>query len=78
MFGVALLPFLDAERQVVGELLVEDGARVLVETLAARRIGQHRMLDDALMDRLDQRVVADGLHEDRAIVVARRRRHVDL
>jgi len=78
VFGVALLPFLDAERQVVGELLVEHGARLLVQALAAGCIGQHRVLDDALVDRLDERVVADRLHEDRPVVVARRRRHVDL
>lgn len=36
------------------------------------------MLHDILRDRFDQRVVADGLNEDRAVVVPRRRRHVDL
>ena len=30
------------------------------------------MLDDVLVDRLDQRIVGDGLHEDRAVVVPRR------
>ena len=49
-----------------------------VELGAAGGIGQHRMLDHVLSDRLDQRVVADRLHEDRAVVVARRRRHVHL
>jgi hypothetical protein len=45
---------------------------------AAGRIRQHRMLDDVLGNRLDQRIVAHGLHENRAVVVARRGRHVDL
>ena len=78
MFGMALLPFLDAERQVVGELLVEDRARLLGQARAAGGVGQHRVLDHPLMDGFHQRVVADGLHEDRAVVVARCRRDVDL
>ena len=45
---------------------------------AAWRIGQNRMLHDVLMDGLDQRIVAHGLHKNGAVVVARRGRHVDL
>lgn len=78
VLGVALLPFLDAELQVVGKFLGDDRALVLGELGAAGGIGQHGVLDDVLGDRLDQRVVADGLHEDRAVVVARRGGHVDL
>ena len=36
------------------------------------------MLDDVLVNGLDQRIVADGLDEDRAVVVPRRGRHVHL
>ena len=58
VFGVALAPFLDAELQVVGVFLGEDRALVLVQLGAAGGVGQHRMLDDVLVDGLDQRVVA--------------------
>ena len=78
VLGVALLPFLDPEGQVVGELLVEDRARMLVQAFPARGVGQHRMLDNTLVNGLDERIVADRLHEDRAVVVARRGGHVDL
>ena len=36
------------------------------------------MFDDVLVDRLDQRIVGDGLDEDRAVVVLGRGGHVDL
>ena len=36
------------------------------------------MLNDVLMDGLDEWIVGDGLHEDRAIVMSGRSRHVDL
>ena len=36
------------------------------------------MLDDVLMDRLDQRIIANRLDENRAVVVARRGGHVHL
>ena len=74
----ALLPLLDAERQIVGVLLVKEGAGMRMQACATGFVGQHRVLDDALVNGFDQRVVADGLHEDRAVVVARRGRHIDL
>ena len=54
------------------------GALVFVELGAAGRVRQHRMLHHVLCDGFDQRIVADGLHEDRAVVVARRGGHVHL
>ena len=78
VLGVALAPFLHAQLQVVGVFLGDQGAFVFGEFGAAGRIRQHRMLDHVLGDCLDQRVVAHGLHEDRAVVVARRGRHVHL
>ena len=78
VLGVALAPFLDAELQIVGVFLGDERACVLVQLGAAGRIRQHRVLHHVLGDRLDQRIVADGLHEDRAVVVPRRGGHVDL
>ena len=74
----ALAPLLDAELQVVGVALGKDGALLLDQTRAARGVRQHRVLDHVLADRLDERVVRHGLHEDRAVVVARRGGDVDL
>ena len=45
---------------------------------AAGRVRQHRMLHDVLRDRLDQRIVAYRLYENRAVVVARCGGHVHL
>jgi len=51
---------------------------------AARRaspgsqVGQHRMLDHVLRNRFHQRIVGHRLHENRPVVVLRRRAHVDL
>ena len=70
MFRVALAPLLDAELQVIVVFLGEDRAFVFVKLGAARGVGQDRMLDDVLMDGLDERIVGDGLNEDRAVVVA--------
>ena len=78
VFGVALAPFLDAELQVVVVFLGEDGALVLLQLGAAGGVRQDGMLDDVLVDGLDQRIVGDRLHEDRAVVVARRGGHVHL
>ena len=78
VLGVALAPFLDAELQIVGVLLGEHGALALVQFRAARGVGQHRMLDDVLVNGLDQRIIGDRLHEDRAVVVPRRGRDVHL
>ena len=78
VLGVALPPFLDAELQIVGVALGDDRTLLLGELGAAGGVGQDRMLDDVLSDRLDERVVAHGLDEDRAVVVARRRGDVDL
>ena len=73
---VAVLPpALDASREValvldardVGPGLVEPGGDAL-----------HRALDDAVDDRLLQRVVEDGPGEEPALLVARRRREVEL
>ena len=79
VLGVALAPFLDAELQIIGVLLGDDRRSCCsCELGAAGRVGQHRMLDHVLCDGLDQRIVAHGLHEDRAVVVARRGGHVHL
>ena len=78
MFGVALAPFLHAKLQVVGIFFGDDRALVLGELGAARRVRQYRMLHDVLGDGLDQRIIAHGLHEDCAVVVARCGRHVHL
>ncbi len=72
VFGLALAPLLDAQLQVVGVFLGDDRALVFSEPGAAGGIRQYRMLDHVLGNGLDQRVVADGLHENRAVVVARR------
>lgn len=78
VFLAALAPFLDAELQVFVVFLVEHDGFVLAQLRAAGSVGKDGMLDDVLMDRLDQRVVGDGLDEDRAVVVARCGGHVDL
>ena len=78
VFGVALAPFLDAELQIISVFLGDDRALMLAELGAAGGIRQHRMLDHVLGDGLDQRVVAHGLHEDRAVVMARRGRYIHL
>ena len=78
VLGVALAPFLDAQRKIVGMFLGEQRAFVLLQLGAARRIRQHRMFDDVLVDRLDQRVIADGLNKNRAVVVARRGGDINL
>ena len=44
----------------------------------ARGVGEHGMFHHVLMDGLDERIVAHGLHEDRTIVVTRRGGHIDL
>ena len=45
---------------------------------AAGRVGQDRMLHDVLVNGFDQRVVGNCLHEDGAVVVARRGGHIHL
>ena len=78
MFSVALAPFLDTELQIIRIMLGKNGARVFLQAGAAGGVRQYRMLDDILMDGLDQRIIRDGLHEDRAVVVARRGGHIHL
>ena len=78
MLFVALAPLFDAELQVVGIVFGENRAFVFLQPGAAGGIRQHRVLDDILVDGLDQRVVRNGLHEDRAIVVPGRGSHIYL
>ena len=78
VFGVALPPLFDAEREVVGVLLREQSALPILKLGAAGRVGQDGMFHDVLMDGLDERIVGHGLDEDRAVVVARRSRHIHL
>ena len=78
MLGVTLFPFLNAELQIVRVMLGENRARVLLQATAAGGIGQHRMLDDILVDRFHQRIVGNRLHEDRAVVVPGRGGHIHL
>ena len=69
---------LNAELQEIGIALAEYRALVLVQARATGGIGQSRVFDDVLVDRLDQRIDGYGLHEDRAVVVLRRVGYVDL
>ena len=41
-------------------------------------VGEHRRLDNPLSDGLHQRVIADGLHENRSVLVLRRRGKIEL
>jgi hypothetical protein len=75
---VALLPLLDAEPEVVVVFLGENRARLFVQLCSAGDVGQNRMLDDVLMNRLDERVIGNSLNEDVAVVVARRGGDIDL
>ena len=78
VFGVALLPFLDAKLEIVVVFLGENGAFLFDEFCLARRVRQNGMLDDVLVNRFHERVIAYGLNEDRAVVVARCCGHVHL
>jgi hypothetical protein len=79
VLGVALAPLLDAEVEVVGVLLLKI-ALFLCHASFRRgwRRPAGRVLDHVLVDGLDQRVVGDGLDEDRAVVVLGRGGDVDL
>ncbi len=75
---VGLAPLNHAQVQVVGVFLRILRASPLAELGAARLVGQDRMLDDILRNGLHQRIVANRLHEDRAVVVPRRSGRVHL
>ena len=78
MLGVALAPLFDAEFEVVVIFFREDRTGSVAQFRAAGGIGQDRMLDDVLMDGLEERIVGNGLDEDRAVVMAWRSGHVHL
>ena len=76
---VALAPFNHAQMEVVGVFLGDTwrfGAPCSLARLAAS--GSTGCFTTFCADRLDQRIVANRLHEDRAVVVPRRRRHIHL
>ena len=78
MLGIALLPFLNAERQVVCEALMKDRTLLWMKALPACRVRQYRVLDDTLMDGLHQGIVAHSLYEDCAVIAAWRSCYIDL
>ena len=80
-FGVLFVGFApldDPQIDVIGVFLGVLGALLLGQLGAAGRIGQNWMLHHVLRDRLHQRIVGDRLHENRAVIVPRRCRHVHL
>ena len=78
MLLARLSPLDHTQVQVVGVLLGELGALLLRELRPAGAVGKDGVLHHVLADRLHQRIVGDGLHEDRPVVVLRRRGDVHL